>query len=158
MSALKGDRDTHQQNTRRSQHHIHRAAHHGNTYPQKTAASISGSLPTGSNIALANNTRLTLYKTDAANSTMTISATCYGGSKAVISGTGLSVSPQQYADYKHDTRTIPLPLQPTPVPGRSPSGQLRQHQDGCPLPITMADGEIQDQRSGKQQCKHLFIS
>ncbi|KAA5201433.1 hypothetical protein F2Z25_24040, partial [Bacteroides fragilis] len=60
---------------------------------KKTAASISGSLPTGSNIALANNTRLTLYKTDAANSTMTLSATCYGGSKAVISGTGLSVSP-----------------------------------------------------------------
>lgn len=107
---------------------------------KKTAASISGSLPTGSNIALANNTRLTLYKTDAANSTMTISATCYGGSKAVISGTGLSVSP-------NNTLTTNTTQNYTVTStANSGTGTLTIYNSDntktVALPITMADGEI----------------
>ena len=107
---------------------------------KKTAASISGSLPTGSNIALANNTRLTLYKTDAANSTMTLSATCYGGSKAVISGTGLSVSP-------NNTLTTNTTQNYTVTStANSGTGTLTIYNSDntktVALPITMADGEI----------------
>lgn len=58
----------------------------------KTASSVSGSLPTANNSALANNATLTLYKIDASNSTMTVRGVCYGGTKPVISGSNLSVN------------------------------------------------------------------
>lgn len=105
----------------------------------KTAASIGGSLPTA-NGALANNAALTLYKKDGANSTMTVSATCYGGTKPVISGTGLSVN-------NNNTLTTNVTQAYTITSTvTSGSGKLiiynSDNTKNVTLNITMKDGEI----------------
>ncbi|WP_278705148.1 hypothetical protein [Parabacteroides goldsteinii] len=59
---------------------------------KRVSAIPTGNTPATNNATLGNNTTLTLYKLATATNYV-LSATCYGGSKAVMSGSGFTLSP-----------------------------------------------------------------
>ena len=59
---------------------------------KRVSAIPAGNTPATNNATLGNNTTLILYKLTTATNYV-LSATCYGGSKAVMSGTGFTLSP-----------------------------------------------------------------
>ena len=64
----------------------------GTAAVKRVSALPTGNTPATNNAALTNNTTLTLYKLTTSTN-FVLSATCYGGSKAVMSGSGFSLSP-----------------------------------------------------------------